>query len=85
MPNLPNPAGLVYQYSGLSAVIFCHVAGFRGVPSPMEGFKPVKPGAIVGVGVRGGVIRVKVREARIGPVVRITTNLEAAHHGNLVN
>ena len=49
----------------------------------MEGLLPVKPRAIVGVGVRGGVIRVKVREARIGPVVRITANLEAAHPGNL--
>ena len=87
MPNLPNPAGLVYQYGRLSAVIFCHVARFQGATFHYgrKPKKPVKARANVGVGVGGAVIRVEVSEARIGPVVRVTANLEAAHPGNLVN
>lgn len=46
-------------------------------------YVPVKARANVGVGVGGRVIRVQVGEAVIGPVIRITANLEAAHYGNL--
>lgn len=44
----------------------------------MKRYKPDKARANVGVSVGGGVISVEVSEAVIGPVIRITANLEAA-------
>ena len=41
-------------------------------------FLPVEAGANVRVSVRGGVIRVQVRETVIGTVIRVTADVEPA-------